>query len=157
VSGSSTFGAILTGQGSTFDIVIENKSGAGICSVLTGTTIWSCSGLQTQGIMIATAFQSLTPAPTGNTGTCGGTITVTGGGTVGNWTSTTGCTVGQTIQLTGMPAVSNGYVCDATDIAAGASGVVLQQTSGGTTSVQFTVRSAGTSANDNIRFKCLGY
>jgi len=42
VSGSATFGAILTGKGSSFDVTVENGSAAAVCTIGTGTTTWGC-------------------------------------------------------------------------------------------------------------------
>jgi len=47
LAGSATLGAVITGQGSSDDIIVENKSGGTVCAVATGSTTWSCAGLST--------------------------------------------------------------------------------------------------------------
>lgn len=116
----------------------------------------TCSQLfSVAGLSSATTHVSTGSVPTGNTGTCSTAVTVTGGASVGNWTSTSACNIAGTIILSGMPSAPTGYNCDATDITTAA--VVLQQTASSVTSVTFTVRATNASANDNIRFKCLAY
>jgi len=155
VSGDSTFGAILTGQGGTFDIVIENKNGSGVCSVQTGVTIMSCVTIQATN-MVVSSFNANAAAGTavGNTGSCNSGITVVGI-FAGSWTSTSSCNVGGTIVFSALPTMPTGYVCDASD--ATTAGVVLQQTGASTTSATFTVRSVNAAANDVLRWKCIGY
>lgn len=155
ISGNTTNGAVIVGQGSTFDFVLENKNGTGVCSIVSGATALGCTSIQSSGLTAVGAFQANGAAPSSTGSTCSGTITVSGGPFAGKFTSTVGCTSGQTIVLTGLPTMPTGYACDAGDASGTATGI-WQQTAGGTTSVTFTAR-AGTSANDDNRYKCVGY
>lgn len=104
----------------------------------------------------STGFISTGSSPTGTTGSCGGTVTMTGGATAGTWSSTAICAITTgTIILTGLPAAPHGWSCDANDQTTAA--VVLQETATSATSVTWTVRATATAANDVINFKCMGY
>jgi len=52
---SATAGAQWQGQGSSTDIVIQNKTPATVCSVATGTTTFNCVALQINGSSLAGA------------------------------------------------------------------------------------------------------
>lgn len=156
----STFSGAPSGDSVTFSgstIALRTLGGTFLLDYNSSVaSVWTFSApvISTTTIS-ALAHLSRGTAPTGNTGTCSTGVTVTGGASVGNWTSTNACNIGSTIILSGMPAVPTAYNCDATDITTAA--VVLQQTASSVTSVTFTVRSTNASANDNIRFKCLAY
>lgn len=51
--GSLTLGAVISGQGSTNDVTIENKSGTVACSLATGSTNWNCGTFQTPNLQTA--------------------------------------------------------------------------------------------------------
>lgn len=94
-----------------------------------------------------------TPTATGAGGTCAAG-TVTGGALVGTVALTGNCVSTDTLALTGMPAATTGYVCDATDRTAKA--VTLVETTTTTTSATFEFTASSNSGNI-IQFKCLGY
>ena len=94
-----------------------------------------------------------TPTATGAGGTCAAG-TVTGGALVGTVALTGNCVSTNTLALTGMPAATTGYVCDATDRTAKA--VTLVETTTTTTSATFEFTASSNSGNV-IQFKCLGY
>jgi len=93
------------------------------------------------------------PTATGSGGTCAAGA-VAGGALVGTVTLTAVCASTNTLALTGMPAVTTGYVCDAADRTNGALNLV--QTATTTTGATFTFN-ATTGATDVIQFKCMGY
>lgn len=93
------------------------------------------------------------PTATGAGGTCAAG-TVTGGALVGTVALTAVCASTNTLALTGLPAATTGYVCDAADRTTGV--VNLVQTATTTTSATFTFN-ASTGATDLIQFKCMGY
>lgn len=93
------------------------------------------------------------PTATGAGGTCAAG-TVTGGALVGTVALTGNCVSTNTLALTGMPAATTGYVCDATDRTAKA--VTLVETTTTTTSATFEFTASSNSGNI-IQFKCLGY
>lgn len=97
--------------------------------------------------------QGVKPTITGAGGTCAAG-TVTGGAIAGTVALTGNCVSGNTLALTGMPASTTGYACDATDRTAKA--VTLVETTTTTTSVTFEFIANSNSANV-IQFKCIGY
>jgi hypothetical protein len=114
----------------------------------------------TPRVSFASAIISAGAVPTGNTGTCGTGVTVTGGAMTGTWTSTAICALAGTIILSGMPTAPTGYSCDMTDRTT--NGVTVQQTATSATSATFTVRSLPTGsvqtvANDILQYKCIAY
>jgi len=98
-------------------------------------------------------FAGTKPTATGAGGTCAAG-TVTGGAVAGTVALTAACASTNTLALTGMPTVTNGYVCDAADRTSGVLNLV--QTATTTTSATFTFN-ATTGATDVIQFKCMGY
>lgn len=60
VAASSTAGGLFTGQGSTSDVTIENKTGGSVCAVATGTTTLNCTGLQVGGVAVSTTTGTVT-------------------------------------------------------------------------------------------------
>jgi len=93
------------------------------------------------------------PTATGSGGTCAAG-TVAGGAIAGTVTLTGVCASTDTLALTGMPAATTGFVCDAADRTNGVLNLV--QTATTTTSATFTFN-ASTGATDVIQFKCIGY
>jgi len=61
VFGVAASGGIFSGQGSTSDVTIQNKSAAAVCNVLTGTTQWNCITYQVNanGILSSPAAATL--------------------------------------------------------------------------------------------------
>lgn len=49
IAGSATDGAVFTGQGSTYDLVLENKSGSIVCDIATGTNTLACNNALING------------------------------------------------------------------------------------------------------------
>jgi fibronectin-binding autotransporter adhesin len=94
------------------------------------------------------------PTVTGSGGTCA-TGTTVGGATVGTFQTSAICAAGNTIALTGMPAQTTGYVCDAMDRTLPAA--LIQQTATTTTGVTFTVAGTSTAASNVVQWKCIGY
>ncbi len=101
----------------------------------------------------ALTIKGTAPTATGSGGTCAAGA-VAGGATAGTVTLTAVCASTNTLTLTGMPAVTTGYVCDAVDRTTGV--VNLAQTATTTTGATFTFN-ASTGATDVIQYKCTGY
>jgi hypothetical protein len=150
-------GGIALSLASTIKTLIQASgasyfNGGNVCF---GATSCSNPVSVTGNASVTGAFVAAGTVPVGSTGTCATGVTVTGGATIGLWTSTAACNVGGTIILSTMPTAPNGYSCDANDRTTAA--VVLQQTASTVNSVTFTVRTNNAAANDNIQFKCLAY
>jgi hypothetical protein len=92
ISGSAVAGALITGQGSSYDVFIENKNGGAVCSVATGTTIWGCGSL--------TVTTTLT-LPDSTTWTSGGLSALTVGAVTASAVTATGAIKGQSLTATG--------------------------------------------------------
>lgn len=60
VAASATLGGLFTGQGSTNDITLQNKSAGSVCTVATGTTTLNCTGLQVGGVAVGTGNGTVT-------------------------------------------------------------------------------------------------
>ena len=105
----------------------------------------------------ASAFISNGTQPTiiGSGGTCA-TTTKVGGATVGTVVLSAVCASTNTIVWTGMPAVTNGYVCDAEDRTTQTAGPFIVSAS---TTTGFTLKVGATSsvAADVLQWKCIGY
>lgn len=116
--------------------------------------VGSSTGCAKNGTMQLASLQaSGGTAPTLTTGTCAGSAW-TGGATVGHLTTATGCTAGQTIIISGLPASANGYVCHLQNRTTPAS--TFTQTGDSTTSA--TLTEAGTGANSDVLYAdCIGY
>ena len=87
--------------------------------------------------------------PTGTTGTCVASSFV--GGSLAGKFSAAVCAAG-TFILSGLPAATNGYVCNAQDQTTPAD--TLKQTANTTTSVTFT---STTVAADAVVYSCVAY
>lgn len=59
VAASTANGGIFTGQGSTNDLVLQNKSGTNACVLPTGTTSLNCTGLQVGGVSVLTGSSAV--------------------------------------------------------------------------------------------------
>jgi hypothetical protein len=139
------FGAMVANNGVDFSLV--TFSGCAFKS--TGFCVNPTGSVATTSI----TSTGTKPTATGSGGTCAAG-TVTGGATVGAVALTAACASTDTLALTNMPAVPNGYVCDAADRTSGVLNLV--QTATTTTGATFTFN-ATTGATDVIQFKCIGY
>jgi hypothetical protein len=75
IGASASLGLLLTGQGSSVDIQLVNKIGTNVCSIATGTSIFSCLNI---------ALTNPLGPGSGGTGVANtGTITVAGNFTIG--------------------------------------------------------------------------
>ena len=78
-----------------------------------------------------------------------------GGALAGTFQTSAVCAAGNTLVLTGMPATTTGYACDATDRTLPAA--LIQETATTTTGVTFTVAGTSTAASNVVQWKCIGY
>lgn len=69
--------------------------------------------------------------------------------------NTTACTVGQTIILAGLTAVTNGYNCELKDITTPTA--IFNHKVLATTSATFTLAGVNTGTADTLTYKCIGF
>jgi hypothetical protein len=109
------------------------------------------------GLFVASAYRAAGTQPTitGAGGTCA-TTTKVGGATAGTVVLSAVCATTNTIAFTGMPAQTNGYVCDAVDRTTRTAGPFIESA---TTTTGFTLTVGATSsvAADVLQWKCMGY
>lgn len=131
---STTGGGVLGGKGSSFDVTIENGSGASICTVATGTTTFNCIGLQVAGANVltsggasgvtlgsaTTANPQISGAPTSGFYTSGGTISEEiSGAQISNWAAS-GFSVNTGTYQIGGAQVLSAYSTEITSLGLGA-------------------------------------
>ena len=130
-----------------------NLQSSGTFTLSTGNAYDIATAANPLRTLYAASFSSAGTVPTTTTGTCTTIGAATGGATAGKFTTTTGCGASTTIILSGMPATTNGYACNAQDQTTTADTVV--QTASSTTSATFKVSATATS--DVISYHCTGY
>jgi hypothetical protein len=124
------------------------------CRVSAGVVEFGGSSCGKTAAVQAASFQaSGGTAPTLTTGSCSGS-SWSGGATAGKFTTSSACTSGQTLILSGLPASAVGYACEAHDTTTTADPIV--QTAYSTTSATLTATS-GTATSDTIVVSCIGF
>lgn len=140
-----------TGTARNLELVVGgvNKLDYGV----TVANAWSSIGnFGSTGAMVA---RGTAPTITGAGGTCA-TSTKVGGAWAGTVVLSGVCATTNTIAWTGMPAVPNGYVCDAEDRTTQTAGPFIESAA---TTTGFTLKVGATSsvAADVLQWKCMGY
>jgi hypothetical protein len=135
IAASATLGGIFTGQGSTNDITLENKSGTSVCTVATGTTTLNCTALQGPiggGTASTGAFTTLTASNTVTLSPASANVAISPTGSGAVTISPVGAltispTAASTINNTsiGATTASTGKFTTLTDTALTTAGVVL--------------------------------
>jgi hypothetical protein len=140
-----------TGTARNLELIVGgvNKLDYGV----TVANVWTAAtNFGTSGAFVARGTQ---PTIAGAGGTCAVTTKV-GGATAGTVVLSAVCATTNTITFTGMPAVPNGYSCDAEDRVTQTAGPFIQSAS---TTTGFTLKVGATSsvAADVLQWKCMGY
>jgi hypothetical protein len=137
-------GAVVQGNGTTYDDVVDNASGQVAFGVLHAT-----QNTQFKGALVQA---QTTPTLTLAGGTCAGT-TITGG-LAGKVTLTGACAASNTMTLSVLPTVAHDYVCFASDRNTPATSII--ETSSTSTTAVLTFQGT-TGTTDVIQYSCAEY